>query len=254
MGVWVAEPVRARRLTDQEGRKLQQIVRRGRHESIRVRRAMMIMALAFGDHGPGDRAAGRRRTRTPSATSSTPSTNKGWSRWTLSGREAVPARSQLRTRSSSSRRPPHLRPGWDAPFTHWSVRKLADHLDNNTLRHVKIGRERLRQLLRTHGISFQRTRTWKESTDPDKDAKLDRIEEVTSKSPDRCFAFDRFGPPSIRPCHGTCWAQETRPDRLPATHHRTHGVRCFHGCYSIGDDRLWGVNRQRKGVRTPSER
>ena len=33
-------------------------------------------------------------------------------------------------------------------------------------------------------ISFQRTRTWKESTDPDKDAKLDRIEEVTSRFPD----------------------------------------------------------------------
>jgi hypothetical protein len=31
----LAEPVRARRSTDQEGRKLQQIVRRGRHESVR---------------------------------------------------------------------------------------------------------------------------------------------------------------------------------------------------------------------------
>jgi DDE superfamily endonuclease len=49
------------------------------------------------------------------------------------------------------------------------------------------------------------------------------------------------------PCHGTCWAEETRPDRLPATYHRTHGVRYFHGCYSIGDDQLWGINRQRKG-------
>jgi transposase-like protein len=31
----MAEPVRARRLTDDEGRRLQQIVRRGKHESIR---------------------------------------------------------------------------------------------------------------------------------------------------------------------------------------------------------------------------
>jgi hypothetical protein len=44
----MGEPVRARRLTDQEGRRLQQIVRRGRHESIRVRRAMIIMASASG--------------------------------------------------------------------------------------------------------------------------------------------------------------------------------------------------------------
>src|SRR6188472_4212635 len=44
----MAEPVRARRLTDQEGQKLQQIVRRGKHESVRVRRALIIMASASG--------------------------------------------------------------------------------------------------------------------------------------------------------------------------------------------------------------
>ena len=45
---------------------------------------------------------------------------------------------------------------------------------------VRIGRERVRRILHSHGISFQRTRTWKESTDPAYDAKLDRIEEVMS--------------------------------------------------------------------------
>jgi len=40
----MAEPVRARWLTDQEGQRLQQIVRRGKHGSVRVRRAMIIMA------------------------------------------------------------------------------------------------------------------------------------------------------------------------------------------------------------------
>jgi Winged helix-turn helix len=44
----MAQPVRARRLTDQEGRRLQQIVRRGAHGSVRVRRAMIIMASASG--------------------------------------------------------------------------------------------------------------------------------------------------------------------------------------------------------------
>jgi len=133
------------------------------------------------------------------------------------------------------------------PFTHWSIRKLADYLADNPIRRVKVGRERLRQILHRCGISFQRTRTWKESRDPDKDAKLDRIEEVTSRFPDRCFAFDQFGPLSIRPCHGTCWARRKHPDRLPATYHRTHGTRYFHGCYSLGDDQLWGVVRRRKG-------
>ena len=53
-------------------------------------------------------------------------------------------------------------------------------------RSVRIGRERVRAILHAHDITFQRTRTWKESRDPDKDAKLDRIEEVTSRFPDRC--------------------------------------------------------------------
>ena len=35
--------------------------------------------------------------------------------------------------------------------------------------------------------------------------------------------------------------------RLRATYHRTHGIRYFHGCYSLGDDQLWGVVRQPKG-------
>jgi transposase InsO family protein len=48
----MAEPVRARRLTEEEGRRLQQIVRRGKHESIRVRGAMMVMASAAGTPVP----------------------------------------------------------------------------------------------------------------------------------------------------------------------------------------------------------
>lgn len=44
----------------------------------------------------------------------------------------------------------------------------------NTVLRVRIGRERLRQILHEQEITFQRTRTWKRSTDPDFDAKLDR--------------------------------------------------------------------------------
>jgi hypothetical protein len=114
------------------------------------------------------------------------------------------------------------------------VRKLAAYLAENLDRPLGIRRERLRQLLREHRVSFQRTRTWKESRDPDKDAKLDRIEEVTSRFPNRCFAFDQFGPLSIRPCHGSTWAPESKPTRLPATYTRTHGIRYFHGCSRPG--------------------
>src|SRR5690348_6022750 len=50
--VLVAEPVRVRRLTDQEGQRLQQIVRRGSTNSVRYRRAMMILASAGGNRVP----------------------------------------------------------------------------------------------------------------------------------------------------------------------------------------------------------
>ena len=44
----MAGPARARRLAEEEGRRLRQIVRRGKHGSIRVRRALIIMASASG--------------------------------------------------------------------------------------------------------------------------------------------------------------------------------------------------------------
>lgn len=48
----MAEPVRVRRLTDHEGQKLQQIVRRGSTSS-GYRRAMMLLASAGGGTGSG---------------------------------------------------------------------------------------------------------------------------------------------------------------------------------------------------------
>jgi transposase len=133
------------------------------------------------------------------------------------------------------------------PFTRWSLRKLADYLATNRgPRRMVVGRERLRQLLHDHEITFQRTRTWKESPDPQRDAKLARIEHVTANFPDRVFAFDEFGPLTIRPHAGAGWAAKGHPDRLPANYHKDHGVRQFHGCYCVGDDTLWGVVRHHK--------
>lgn len=113
---------------------------------------------------------------------------------------------------------------------------------------IRIGREALRCPLSRRGVTFQRTKAWKESTGPGYDAKLDRIEHVLEHFPDRTFAFDEFGPLGIRPTAGSCWAEQGQPERHPATFHRTHGVRYFHGCYSMGDSTLWGVNRRRKGA------
>ncbi|WP_443076815.1 hypothetical protein [Streptomyces sp. NBC_01725] len=85
--------------------------------------------------------------------------------------------------------------------------------------------------------------------DPVRETKLDRIEHILDRFRDRVFAFDEFDPLGIRPTAGSGWAEQGRPDRMAATHHHTHGFRYFHGCYSMGDDRLWGgVNRRKKGA------
>jgi hypothetical protein len=58
-------------------------------------------------------------------------------------------------------------------------------------------------------VSFQRTRTWQGSRDPEKDAELDRIEKVTSNFPNRCFAFNQFGSLSVPDIVGASQAQDT---------------------------------------------
>jgi transposase len=242
----MAEPVRARRLSDQEGQRLQQIVRRGKHGSIRVRRALIIMASASGTTVPAI-------ARLVAADEDTVRdvvhafNRKGLAaldpQWAGGRPRLITDEDTEFIVTAATTRPEKL----GLPFTHWSLRKLAAYLAASRARTVRIGRERLRQILHQHGISFQRTRTWKESTDPDKDAKLDRIEHVTCQFPDRCFAFDQFGPLSIRPAHGSAWARQGRPARLPATYHRTHGIRYFHGCYCVAEDQLWGITRRRKG-------
>ena len=94
----------------------------------------------------------------------------------------------------------------------------------------------------------RRTRTWKESTDPDYDAKLDRIEYVTSQLPgpvlrvrpvraavDPAVPRRRLGaaPPSRTGCRRPTTAPTASATSTAAT--------------ASGDDQLWGVVRRRKG-------
>jgi transposase len=135
------------------------------------------------------------------------------------------------------------------PFTHWSIRKLAGYLATRKGPKVRVGRERLRQILVDEGITFQRTKTWKESPDPLKEQKLSRIEWCLEHARDRTFAFDEFGPLTIRPVGGPAWAPRGRPQRLRANYHKPHGSRQLFACYSIGQDRLWGHLEPAKGWR-----
>lgn len=62
-------------------------------------------------------------------------------------------------------------------------------------------------------------------------------------------AFDEFGPLEIPPQHGRSWRPTRRPDRLPATYTRKHGVRHWLAFYDLHDDKLWGYMRLRKRSR-----
>ncbi|MGH3748733.1 MAG: IS630 family transposase [Micromonosporaceae bacterium] len=244
----MAEPVRVRRLSDHEGKRLQQIVRRGTGSPIRLRRAMVVLASAGGNTVPAiarlvqaDEDSIRRvihRFNEMGMASLDP-------RWAGGRPRRISDSDEAFIVATATARPEKL----GAPFTGWSLRKLSDWLAGNRgTRRVVVGRERLRQLLHKHEITFQRTKTWKESNDPRREAKLARIEHVTSNFPDRVFAFDEFGPLTIRPHAGAGWTPKGRPARLPANYHKDHGVRQFHGCYSVGQDTLWGAVRQRKSA------
>ena len=66
------------------------------------------------------------------------------------------------------------------PFTVWSLRKLSDHLVRCGV--VKgIHATTLGRILREQGFSFQRTKTWKQSNDPDFDAKKNASSRSTKK-------------------------------------------------------------------------
>jgi transposase len=184
----MARPVRARRLTEHEGRALLRIVRPGQHGSIKVRRAMIIMASASGNTNEAIAALVAADPDTVRDVIHT-FNDRGLAcldpRWAGGRPRRITADEEAYIVEVATARPRKL----GRPFTHWSLRKLADYLSHPPagVRQVTIGRERLRTLLHAHHISFQRTRTWKESSDPDAEAKLDRIEEVTRRFPDRCF-------------------------------------------------------------------
>ena len=245
------KPLRVRRLTDIEGRQLQQIVRRGGGKTdrsvVKWRRSMVVLASAGGNTVE---AIARLVQTSPDRVREMihrfdemgmASLNPRWA----GGRpRRITTDDETFIVKTATARPESV----GLPFTRWSIRKLADFLATNDAHRVLIGRERLRELLGDNDVTFQHTKTWKESNDPLRDEKLDRIDEVLDAHLDRCFAFDEFGPLGIHPVKGSSWSTATKPQRLRANYRKLSGVRQFHGCYSIADDRLFGTVREQKGT------
>ncbi len=153
---------------------------------------------------------------------------------------------------------------YNLPFSTWSLTKLAEHLVAKEVVD-DISLEGLRVLLREEGVSFQAVKTWKESNDPNFEAKKNRIlqlydladhtTEAEPGDPQVVFCVDEFGPLNLQPHPGHHWAgvggKAADPDRPPrrrrrATYTRPHGVRHLLAGYDLSTDRLYGHMKAKK--------
>jgi transposase len=60
------------------------------------------------------------------------------------------------------------------PFTEWSLPKLKEYIIGNTDIGY-ISHETIRRILRENGIKYRRTKTWKDSNDPDFEIKKTKL-------------------------------------------------------------------------------
>src|SRR5688572_28732263 len=113
---------------------------------------------------------------------------------------------------------------------------------------------------------FQAVKTWKTSTDPDYEAKKNRVLELYAiadgkaapgpSDPTVVICMDEFGPLNLQPHPGKQWAPigrgkgaQVRPRRRRrrATYTRPNGVRHLIAGYDLSTDRLYGHVKTRKG-------
>jgi transposase len=124
------------------------------------------------------------------------------------------------------------------PLTRWSLPRLSLWLASEGI--VEISPAHLGRLLGEAGLSFQRTRSWKASPDPDYTEKAERVLALYERAPGggAVICFDQMGPISLRPTHGAGWAPPGRPERHRATFNRRHGTRYVLGAYDVHADYL----------------
>lgn len=123
------------------------------------------------------------------------------------------------------------------PYTRWSLAKLSRHLAEQG---IEVSPAHLGRILARNGISLQRTRSWKQSPDPDYAAKAARVLALYRQKPKDgvVISFDEKGPESLRPRHGRGWARRGRPERHRATYNRRQGIRYLVGALDVHADYL----------------
>jgi transposase len=260
----VREGVRVREITNEEGNRLLRIVRRSSGSVVTWRRAQMVLLSAQGmDVSQIAKVAFTSPDRVravlhnfnedgfdslvPRYAGGRPPT------FTLPQRRAI-------KKIALSRPADH-----DLPFSTWSLSKLAEFLVAEGVVD-DISHEGLRVLLREEGVSFQVIKTFKQSSDPDFEAKKNRVLELYDIAdhkakakrgdPQVVICMDEFGPLNLVPRPGKQWAlrivkddeQRKRPRRRRrrATFTRTAGVRHLMAAYDLGRDKIYGHIKTKK--------
>src|SRR6266545_50847 len=123
------------------------------------------------------------------------------------------------------------------PYTRWSLAKLSRYLRGQG---IVVSPAQLGRILARNGISLQRTRSWKQSPDPDYAAKAARVLALYREQPKNgvVISFDEKGPESLCPKHGRGWARRGRPERHRATFNRRQGIRYLVGALDVHADYL----------------
>ena len=260
----MAERVQVRDLTNDEGRKLLSIIRRGSGSVVRWRRAQIVLwsaqrmdvpAIAKIAFTSEDRVRAVIHNFNLDGFDSLAPKYAGGRPPTFT----LPQRREIK-KVVLGRPTDH-----DLPFSTWSLSKLAEFLVAEGVVD-DISHEGLRVLLREEGVSFQVIKTFKQSNDPDFEAKKNRILELYDiadgkagpgpDDPTVVICMDEFGPLNLQPHPGKQWAPVAagkgdpaapRRRRRRATFHRPHGVRHLLAGYDLSTDRLYGHVKTRKG-------
>ena len=255
----MAERVRVREITSQEGNRLLRIVRRSTGSVVTWRRAQMVLLSTQGmdvaqiaqvTFTSPDRVRDVLHNFNLDGFDSLYPRYRGGRppTFTLAQRRAIKQRALSRPQDH------------DLPFSTWSLAKLAEFLVAEGVVD-DISHEGLRVLLHQQGVSFQRLKTWKQSCDPDFEAKKNRIlhlyglmdgtSDVQPGDPEVVICIDEFGPLNLQPHPGRQWTTRAgggpRPRRRRrATYTRPHGVRHLLAAYDLSRDRLYGHVKPRK--------
>ena len=133
------------------------------------------------------------------------------------------------------------------PFQEWSLSRLRKAaMDRGVVE--SISEEWLRVILHESELSHQSIRTWKESTDPEFEKKKRRVDKLTRKrhNPPVVISADEVGPIQLIRRGGKGWFKERRPGRIPAEYRRFNGTVYYFLALNVHHQQLSGEVRRTK--------